>query len=138
MRPLPLDVLINRTPENIAIELLEAKRAEAAANAARVALEEELTAAIDNRKVDDEGAVTYKLDGFKVVVKRELNRKASVADIKAVKGVPANLLPIKVKEEVDATGLKYLQNNEPKIYAKLAAVVTVEPKKVAVTVTRAD
>ena len=37
MERLNIEVLVNRTPENVCIELLAAKRAEAAANARRAA-----------------------------------------------------------------------------------------------------
>jgi hypothetical protein len=130
--------LTNRTAEVIAAELLAAKRELKLAQAGVYALEDELVAALDSRRVEDEGAKTYNIDGFKVVIKRALNRKGDLDGIKSVKGFPAELLPVKVKEEVDATGLKYLQNNEPKLYAKLAPFLTVTAAKVAVEVSRVD
>jgi hypothetical protein len=142
MEPLSIEILVNRTPENVCIELLAAKRAEAAANAARVRLEEELTALVDARAIDDEGSKTYTLDGFKVEVKRALSRKpvdaAAFKALQALKGVPAELMPIKTKVEFDQTGAKYLSANEPKIWAKMSALIVTSPSKVAVTVTRVD
>lgn len=131
--------LPNRTAEAIAFDLLEAKKAEAAATAHRVALEEELTGSVDGRKVDDEGAKTYSLDGYKVEIERKLNRKVVKGGLASIKlAVPTELCPVKVKEELDATGVKYLQNNEPQIFKKIAKFIETSPAKVSVKVTRVD
>ena len=45
-----------------------------------------------------------------------------------------------MKRELDATGIKYLANNEPDIYALLAnsGALTVEPAKTSVTIIRTE
>ncbi len=133
----------NRTAHDVCIDLLIAKREEATANSIRVGLEEELVALLDTRSLDDEGAKTYnEVEGFKIEIKRALKRGLvkgrKLAELKAIQGLPANLLPVKTKEELDETGVKYLANNEPAIFKLIADLIETKPSKVAVTVTRVD
>jgi hypothetical protein len=48
--------------------------------------------------------------------------------------IPEQLRPIKVKRELDATGIKYLANNEPQLYKVLSPALTVEPAKTTVSI----
>ena len=131
-----LNLVLNRTPEIVAEELIAAKAAEARAAKNRISLEEELISLLGAR---EEGAQTHALDGFKVTIEGKLSRKVDwkLFDQIAAK-LPEDLVPVKVKRELDATGVKYLQNNEPQIYAKIAKALTVSPAKTAVTVTRIE
>lgn len=131
---------INRTPEIVASEWLAAKKALTAAQAALDLLNDEIVGMIDAARSDeDEGSKTYTLDGFKVEVKRALNRKAIKGGIEAIQALNlGNITPLKTVVTLDDTGVKYLKNNEPKAYAKVAKFIEAKPAKVGVKVTRED
>lgn len=130
----------NRTPEIVAAEWLAQKRLLTAAQAALDALSTELVGMTDAaRSIEDEGSKTYTLDGFKVEVKRAISRKAVKGGIEEIQKLALNeLTPLKTKVEIDDTGVKYLKNNHPKIYAKVAKFIESKPSKIGVTVTRID
>jgi hypothetical protein len=89
----------------LARDWLEAKRAENAANAARIKIETQLAQALD---VPDEGSKTHKIDGFKVTLTQPVTRKLDAAAWEKVKQhVSPDLAPIKIKLEPDATGCKW-------------------------------
>ena len=126
-----------RTAEMIADDLLVAKKAENAAIASRIDLENELIKLLG---IKDEGSATHNIDGFKVVITQGVNRKV---DLDMLDAIPANkfpveLRPVKMVRETDVTGVKYLKNNEPELYALLAPALTVKPSKPSVVVTRVD
>ena len=47
---------------------------------------------------------------------------------------PPDMQPIKVKLEADATGCKYLANNEPALWAKISPAFETKPGKIGVKV----
>lgn len=95
----------------------EHKRAEAAANKLRKEVEEKIVALTGKR---DEGSATHEAEGFKVTVTGKVTRKMDWTKWETVKDqIPANLRPVKTKSELDETGVKYLRDNEPDIYALL-------------------
>lgn len=132
--------LRNRSPEIAAAEWLAAKRALTAAQAALDTLSTEIIGMIDAaRSAEDEGSKTYALDGFKVEVKRAISRKPVKDGIEAIEKLNlGQLTPLKTVVALDETGVKYLKNNEPKIYAKVAKFIEEKPSKIGVTVTRVD
>jgi hypothetical protein len=112
----------------LARDWLEAKRAENAANAARIKIEEQLAEAME---VPDEGSKTHKIDGFKITVTQPVARKLDAAAWEKVKQhVSPEMAPIKVKIEPDATGCKWLAANDPKTWRKIAAAFETKPGKV--------
>jgi hypothetical protein len=114
--------------ETLARDWLEAKRAEAEAAKRRYAIEAQMCDALD---VPDEGSKTYKLDGYKVTVTQPVTRKLDEAIWQKVSALcPAEMHPIKVKIEADATGCKYLAQNEPAIWKKIARAFETKPGKV--------
>jgi hypothetical protein len=116
----------------LCIKLTQAKAAEEIAKAERVAVEEEIVKLCGAR---DEGSQTHTAEGFKVEITAVINRKMDWekwADVESQ--IPEALRPIKMKEELDVPGVKYLQANEPQIYALLP--ITVTPGKTGVKVTR--
>jgi hypothetical protein len=121
------------TPEQLAQDLIAAKATEAAANKARVAIEEQLIAALGSRP---EGAVTHELtNGFKVTVTGKMTYKADMAKLMAVCcELPENMRPLKVETKLDETGAKYLRANEPEVWAQLAAAITIKPAKTSVEI----
>jgi len=116
----------------LARDWLEAKRAENAANAARIKIEDQLAQALD---VPDEGSKTHKIDGFKITLNQPVTRKLdAVAWEKVKQYVSTDLAPIKIKLEADATGCKWLAANDAKTWRKIAAAFETKPGKVGVKV----
>jgi len=119
-----------KTIEQLSAEWLAAKKAEAAAHKQRTAIEEQIILLTGKR---DEGSKTVAANGFKVTVTGKLSRKMDwdLWEIAKTK-IDKNLWPVKMKPELDETGVKWLQNNEPEIYALLP--IEVKPAKTAIEV----
>lgn len=134
--------LLNRSPAIIIEELRDAARREKAANADRVALEAELLEAMERFQLIEpkkEGSKTVTVENYKVKVTWKLNRKAVAGGIEKIQALGLEeLTPVKVKHELDEKGLKYLQDNDPEVYARVAKFVETKPAKPAVEVTRED
>ena len=124
-----------RTEIEIAEELFAAKLAEREANEKRVALEEELIAILGQK---EEGAQTHEVGDYKVTITGKLIRKIDwdLYDKSIAAKIPESLQPVKVKRELDDSGVKYLANNEPQIYRLLAKALTIKPAKTAVNITK--
>ena len=128
----------NRTPEIIAAELMAAKAAENAANAARIEFEQEFIAAVAFDKT--EGSQTFNEGAYKVTLTAKLDRKASDLDdfIAAAKKLPADLQPLKIKTEIDVAGLKYLQTEQPDLYKIVAKFLVTKPAKTGVVIVKTE
>jgi hypothetical protein len=114
--------------EALCRDWLEAKRAEAAANARRIEIEEQLAQALE---VPEEGSKTHKLDGYKVTVSQPVSRKLDEAEWQKVSGkCPPDMRPVKIKIEADATGCKWLAKNEPAIWKRIASAFETKPGKI--------
>lgn len=126
----------NRTTEIIAAELMAAKKTESEANKARVALEEELIAALKFEK--PEGSQTFNIADFKVTITGKIDRKVDdMAEfVNACASLPDTLRPLKVKTELDATGVKYLMAEQPDLYKKIAKLIVAKPAKTSVQIVR--
>ena len=111
---------------------LEAKRREDDAKRQRLEIEAQLGAALEKKS---EGAITHKLEHYKVTLSQPIYRKVDPVKWDGVKTlISANLWPVKTILEADATGCKYLANNEPALWAMIAGAFTVTPGKVGVEV----
>lgn len=120
----------------LARDWLQAKKDEAAASKRRLEIEKQLTAAID---VPEEGSKTQKVDGYKITATQPISRKIDIDVWNKVKDrIPAELQPVKIKTETDATGCKYLAEKEPKLWAKIAAAFTATPGKVGFKIEKED
>lgn len=123
-----------KTLDQLSAAWLAAKKAEAAAAKERLAIEEQIVALTGKR---DEGAQTHEAEGFKVTVTGKVSRKMDWDKWETVKAqIAPNLHPIKYKPELDEKGVKYLQANEPEIYALLP--IEVKPAKTAIEVKRVE
>lgn len=124
-----------RTEVEIANELFEARDAEKKANERRVELEEELIALLGQK---EEGSQTHEVGDYKVTITGKLIRKIDwdLYDKSIAAKIPESLQPVKVKRELDDSGVKYLANNEPQIYRLLAKALTIKPAKTAVTISK--
>lgn len=108
----------------------EHKRAETAANKARVEIEEQIVALVGKK---DKGATTVEIPGFKVTTTGKQTIKLDADKWASVKAqIPAELHPIKVKEELDNKGVEWLRENRADLYALLPIEIT--PAKTAVEV----
>ncbi|NBT30480.1 MAG: hypothetical protein EBT13_00855 [Rhodobacteraceae bacterium] len=124
------DAMSNVT--TLARDWLEAKRAEQEAAERRINIEAQLAAALD---VKDEGAITHKIDGYKVTLTQPVYRSVDAELWEKIKDrVPVAMRPVKVKLEADATGIKYLANNEPEIWNKIAEAFTTKPGKIGIKI----
>lgn len=116
----------------LARDWLEAKSDEQKANTRRLAIEKELTAALEAK---DEGSITHKLDEYKVTLTQPVTRKVDAKMWSGVKHkIPEQLHPVKTKLEADASGMKWLAENEPKLWATVAPAFTTKPGKISVKV----
>jgi hypothetical protein len=128
--------MMTTNTEALARDWLEAKRAEAVAQAQRIAIEEQIVAALGAR---DEGAQTHTVGDYKVTLTQPVTRKLDEKKWSLVASqCPAALQPVKVKVEADATGCKWLANNEPEIWRKIADAFTTTKGKVGVKVEKND
>ena len=114
--------------EPLAKAWLEAKRAEAKANAERLKIEAQMCEALE---VPDEGSKTHKIEGYKITVTQPVARKLDEdAWAKVRDRIPQDLWPVKTKIEADATGCKYLSGKEPAMWRKIASAFEVKPGNV--------
>jgi hypothetical protein len=115
---------------------LEAKRREDEARKSRIEIENQISVALEKKS---EGAITHKLEHYKVTLTQPIYRKLDVEKWTTVKTlIDQKLWPIKVIVEADATGCKWLANNEPQLWALIADAFTVTPGKVGVDVKEID
>ncbi len=118
--------------EALARDWLEAKRSEGKANRARLAIEKQITEALE---VKTEGSQTHTLDNYKVTLTQPVSRKLDADAWELVKAnCPTDMQPIKTVVSADATGCKWLLNNEPEIWTKIAAAFETKPGKIGVSV----
>jgi len=111
---------------------LEAKKAEELARNKRIAIEAQIAQAFD---VPKEGRKTHKTDQYKITLSQPVYRKIDEKKWLEVKDrIAADMAPIKTKVEADATGCKWLADNEPHIWADIAGAFEVKPGKVGVKV----
>lgn len=116
----------------LARDWLDAKRAENAATATRIKIEEQLAQALD---VPDEGSKTHKIDGFKVTLTQPVTRKLdAVVWDKVKQHISPEMALVKVKLEADATGCKWLAANDARTWRKIASAFETKPGKVGVKV----
>jgi hypothetical protein len=111
---------------------LEAKRREDEARKSRIEIENQISVALEKKP---EGSITHKLEHYKVTLTQPIYRKLDAEKWVTVKTlIDQKLWPIKVVVEADATGCRYLANNEPQLWALVADAFTVTPGKVGVEV----
>ena len=124
-----------RTEIEIANDLFQAKLDEEKAKEQRIALEEELIGLVGAK---EEGAQTHTIGEYKITITGVLNRKIDwdTFDASIAAKIPESLQPVKIKRELDETGVKYLQNNEPQLYKHLAKALTIKAGKTNVKIAK--
>jgi hypothetical protein len=111
---------------------LEAKRREDEAKTARIKIEDEISQALDAKA---EGAITHKVEPYKVTLTQPIYRKIDLAIWGTIKhNLPAEAWPIKTKIEVDDAGCKWLLKERPDLWAIAAKAITATPGKIGVKV----
>lgn len=104
------------------------------AKAARIEAEQALIALCG---VKSEGSSTHKGERYKVMTTGTMYRKVDEAALGAVRerlGPTMFESVFRYKPEVITAGLRYLQSNEPQLYAIAAQAITATPGKPAVEV----
>ena len=114
--------------KTLAQELYDAKRAEDAASAARIAIEERIAALVETgdngSKTVEAGAQTSK------TVKRALSYKADLENLRLIPDAPIKTVP--AKPALDEKAYEKLRESNPALFSKVAEFVTVTPRKVSV------
>lgn len=111
---------------------MDAKEQERQAEARRLEIEEQIALAFERKS---EGAITHKVGDYKVTLTQPIYRKIDETMWSQVASLcPEALRPVKVKLEADSTGIKWLQNNEPEIWSKIARAFESKPGKLGVKV----
>lgn len=134
---LPVEALMINADEVSIEELVErlvaAKAEENNANQRRVKLEEQLISRLGKRT---EGAQTHQLpNGVKVTITGKLSYKADMSLlVQLAAALPENMRPLKTEIRLDETGCKYLRNNEPEAWARIAPAITTKDAKASVEV----
>lgn len=81
------------------------------------------------------GSKTNNVDGYKITVKRPINRTIDGEAWERVKDrIPTDLHPIRVKVEPDAKGCEWLRENRPELWVVAAEAITEKPGKAGFTV----
>jgi hypothetical protein len=83
------------------------------------------------------GSKTSRLEGYKITVKREINRTIDLEKWDEVKDkIPPEMWPVKMKLEPDNKGCTWLQENRPDLWAVAAEAITEKPGKPGFTIER--
>ena len=99
---------------------LKAKKAEEKSKEKRHDIEKQ----IEEQLPEIEGqSKTFNEEGFKITLKKSESYKFIKGWELARGNFPAELLPEKIKYDVDKKGLDYLKENEPDIYKKISELI---------------
>lgn len=121
------------TLDELIAEFRDWKTREESAKEARRAVAEKIAAALEH---PEEGSKTHAVGGYKVTIKGVVNRRVDWELFDGVcftlpVGVPP---PVVQKRELDMRGVRWIQANEPALYARLATAITATPGAVQVEV----
>lgn len=120
--------------DEAAQRLVALKLAENQATAARIEAE---TALLSLVECPAEGSKTYRGGAYKVTVTGNVHRRvdeAALASVRERLGESMFAQAFRFKPEVSVTGIKYLRDNEPQLYAIAAEAITATPGKSSVRV----
>lgn len=120
---------MDKTLEQLALELYDAKDVENEAKAKRIEIEEQI---LDLVVCDDIGSVTVQAGKLKVNVRKGVSFSADIpAMMEEIKDVAG--LPLVVKREFDDKAYLELEKYNPDMFRRVSQFVTSKPKKPAVT-----
>lgn len=134
-----LESVPSTTLDQAAIALERAKAARAEADAAVARAEQNLLALVANRK--EEGTTHADTDLFKIAVVDKINRSIDSDELariapKIPEAIGKRL--IKWTPGLVMGELRFLQNNEPDLYAIVAKAITAKPAKPSVSIERIE
>ena len=116
----------------LALHWRDAKRAEELARDNRIRIEQEM---IDLVGCKDEGSETHKAGDWKIRITGKINRTLDVAAWETIApSIPENMRPVVYAPKLDTKGLRYLENNEPEVFRRVAEAIVAKPGKPAVEV----
>lgn len=120
-----------KTPEQLASDWLTAKKAEQAAAATRLQIEQEILALIPAKP---EGSTTTVLhNGMRLKSQGKLTYKADVDRLLALtKDWPEK--PVKTKVEADEALLKAIRMDRPDLWRQIAPAISLKPAKTYITI----
>lgn len=121
--------------EQAAYELEVAKDAERLANRARLDAEEKLLALIGD--LPTEGTTRRDAGDYQVTVTSSVNRKVDQAKLQTIASQIPEAFAARLfrwKAEVNTGELRFIQNNEPELYAVVATAIEAKPAKPSVKV----
>lgn len=114
---------------------IEATQMEASWRKTRLLME---GAILDITGSKPEGSETHAAGDFKVTVTGKMTRTLDADLWESVKdSIPEDLRPVTYNPSLDLKGLRYLQNNEPEIYAIAAKAIEMKPAKTAIAIKEA-
>jgi hypothetical protein len=115
-----------------AAALFAAKTAEDAARRNRVKCEENLVLLTGAKQ---EGRQSHDAGDYSVTVTGKMTRALDIGKWEKIKdSIPEKMRPVTYKPALDLSGVRYLQNNEPEVYALFSQAMTVKPAKTSVTI----
>lgn len=118
--------------EALAAEWRAAKKAENDARNQRVDIESRIIELTGHK---EEGSQTHEAGDWKVSVTGKLNRKLDPAKWAEIEdSIPEDLRPVRYNPSLDTKGLRYLEQNEPDVYKRVAQAIETKPAKPAVEV----
>ena len=118
--------------ENIVGEFLEAKRNEEEWREKRRWYAQQIA---QYAEAPAEGSKTVTMGGYKVKVVATVNRRV---DWGALDALGLKQPPVRTKRELDLTGLRWHEKENPGIYTAIAQCITATPGAVSVTVEELD
>ena len=118
--------------ESLAEQWRAAKKAENAARNERVDIESRIIEITGHK---EEGSQTHEAGDWKVSVTGKLNRKLDADAWHMIEdSIPEDLRPVRYSPSLDTKGLRYLEQNEPDVYKRVAQAIETKPAKPAVEV----
>ena len=125
---------MQKSLEDLARELMDAKMEEAEATDKRVGIEREIIAAVG---LPDEGSKTVDAGHCKIRVEQKINRKLDVKKWALIADqIPEAVRPVTVVEEykIENKGVHWLRDNELGYYKLLCSAMEEKPAKPSVKV----
>ena len=129
----PIDPTVTEQLNEYCQLWLNLKQAESEANESRVEIERQIIQLTGFVKL--EGSQSVKNNDFKISLTAKLDRKLDVAAYLLIESqLPEDMRPVKVKTELDLTGIKWMEKNEPELAKLVTNCVTTKPAKTSVKV----
>jgi len=110
----------------------DAKRTETLWRNNRIAIEEEMIALTGCK---EEGSQTSPAGEYKITITGKITRTLDKTRWAAIEAsIPEALRPVTYEPKLETRGLRYLEQNEPDVYARVAQAISAKPAKPAVEV----